>query len=313
MDKTKKPKEIYVSSIYYLKRSPKDVTNMDENGFRGFLQERKYSDKTIKAYLSYVKTLERYLLKRKGRKRLENATPRDIKDFFWWGRKELKSVAPYLAGIYIYYEYVPRKRLRDTIKGISRDKPAKSNKEPISWGAFSRGLKNAEKIGISDRDRALLNLLWSEMDSGEILQLKIFDIDFRNKVITSRVNRTTFHVTPETWYALGKYLSTKDWDKDDRLFPIGERRLQQIAKRYLEDVGQTPVKLRLSCKEDLIKQGREIRFLKCKREKTIISLDKDDLTWVDELIEKKRFRNRNDVVEYALEQMRESQRFGDEL
>lgn len=282
------------------------MKNMDEGKFREFLRKSKRSEKTVKVYISYVKKFEEYLLKYKRGKQLKEANPRDIKDFALWGRKELKSINPYLSGIQRYYEHTDNEDMRNAIEEISRGKPPKSN-NLITWDDFRTCMDNAEKIGTNNRDRALLNLLWSEMDSNEILTLKISDIDFKNKCITSRLSRRTFYVTTKAWDALEKCVLKKERGKRKPLFSMGERNLQLITKKYLERLGQTPSKLRLSCRKDLITAGRITRFVTPALETVKgITLNENVLKWVDEQISTKGFRNRSDVIEHALEQLRKS-------
>jgi len=279
---------------------------MDEEKFREFLTKSKRSEKTVKAYISYVKKFEEYLSKYKRGKQLEEANPRDIKDFAFWGRKELKSINPYLSGIQRYCEHTDNEDMRNAIEEISRGKPEKPN-NLITWDDFRTCMGNAEKIGINDRDRALLNLLWSEMDCNEILTLKISNIDFKNKCITSRLNGRTFYVTTKAWDALEKYVPKKERGKRKPLFSMGERNLQLITKRYFERLGQTPSKLRLSCRKDLIIAGRIARFVTSALETVKgITLNESVLKWVDEQISIKGFRNRSNVIECALERLRKS-------
>ena len=233
---------------------------MDEERFKEFLRRRKLSQKTIKAYVSYVRKFEEYLLKYKQGKQLEAADPKDIKDFRLWSRKELKSTNPYLYGIKKYYEYISNKEMCSALEKLPRDKPSKSN-NLITWSDFETAMENAEKKRISSRDRALLNFLWSRMDSNEILQLKISDIDFEKHYIASRVTGRKFYITEKTWDALEKYVQIEERGKPEDLFPFDERRLQQITKKYFKTVGQTPKKLRLSCQKDLIEAGRKCRFM----------------------------------------------------
>lgn len=230
---------------------------MDEEGFREFLRKSKQSGKTIKAYVSFVKKFEEYLSKFKEGKGLDEATPRGAKDFVLWGRQELKAVNPYLYGIQKYYEYKANEVMSNAIREIPRDKPQRSG-GLISWDFFE---KHMEKLHLKYRDSALLNLLWSEMDSNEILELSIADIDFKKRLITSRINGRTFYITKKAWDSLEKYIPIEDRDRRKPLFSINLRRLQQITKKYFESVSQTPIKLKLSCKKDLVEAGRKERFV----------------------------------------------------
>lgn len=44
-----------------------------------------------------------------------------------------------------------------------------------------------------------------------------------------------------------------------------------------------------------------------KKVKTSVALDEDLLTWIDEMIERKRFASRTHAIEYALQRLKEQQ------
>jgi site-specific recombinase XerD len=283
---------------------------MDEKGFREFLQKKEKKERTVKAYTSYVKKLERYLSDHQSGKQLEDATLGDIKDFVFWLKRKAKSPAnPYLSGFQQYYEHISKEGLSDAIKEMKRDRLQKSD-NLIAWEDFEKRMDEADRIRISNRDRCLLNLLWSRMDSNIILQLSISDIDFEKHQITSRIvdprTERIFHVTKRAWDALERYVPIENRGTAKPLFSINERRLQQIAKDYFVGKGQTPIKLRLSCEKDLVQAGERERFVTNEFEKMSLPISKDALKWIDSQIENGVFRDRSHAVEKALKLMQES-------
>jgi len=235
---------------------------MDENGFKTFLKRSRRSSTTIKNYVSYVNRFERWLFKYREKK-IDGADKKDINDWSLWAEKVLKTTDPYFYGIREYYRFKSNEVMVNAIDEILSKRPFSPppSRHSFGWSDFEKVMLEAEKISINDRDRALLNLLWSEMNSSEILGLLISDIDFEKRIIYSRISRKIYHVTQEAWDALEKYVPIQDRDKKTPLFPIRDRRLMQITKKYFESVKQTPKGLMLSCQEDLINTGRKERFV----------------------------------------------------
>lgn len=244
--------------MYALNRTIGD--NMDEKEFEKFLERSGLAPNTIRLYVTSVKKFEKWLFEHQG-KRLEDANESDIKNWKSYLQKE-KRFATYFYGLKKYYLYQRNDDMVKTIKEIlSKLRPPKSTLQRlIRWTDFRKVMSKAERIRISDRDRALLNLLWSEMNSKEILDLRACDIDFEKRLITSRISGKTHHVTQEAWDALEKYIPIQDRDNGKLLFSINRRRLQQITEQYFKSVKQTPKSLMSSCRDDLISAGKTIRF-----------------------------------------------------
>lgn len=246
------------------------LRTMDEEEFKEFLRTRKLRERTIKGYVGHVRKFERYLLKYKGGKELERANPRDIKDFVSWGARELRDIGSLLFGIRKYYEYRRREEMVEAIKKLRFKVPKIMRARMlITWDDFRECMEKAEKIGISDRNRALLNFLWSRIGSKEILQLRTSDIDFEKYYIKSPISPISgskFYVTEKAWNALEKYIPIEERDERNRLFPMHMRNLQIITQRYFKELGQNPSKLRQSCERELIKAG-ETRMFKVLEER----------------------------------------------
>jgi len=239
-----------------------EISTMDEVGFKDFLKQKKKADKTIKAYVSHVKKFESYLAEYREGRRLDQAGSKDIRGFANWSVGELKSVAPFLAAILKYYEHLSNKEkmCRAIRKELSRSKPPRYVLVRITLNDFEECMKKAEKKGISNRDRALLNLLWSRMRSNEILHLKILDIDFEKYCIKSRITGTKYYATDKAWDALEKYIPIEERGKEKSLFSMRMRGLNHITRKYFKELGQTPLKLKKSCELEIAKAGEKSMF-----------------------------------------------------
>jgi len=240
---------------------------MDEKEFKEFLKSENLHERTIKNYVSHVKKLERYLLEHKGGKELGRVDYGDIKDFVAVSARELRSTSSLLWGIKKYYYSINRKDVVEAIKKLLLELPKSKaladarTRVFITQNDFQKCMEKAEKTSISDRNRALLNLLWSRMALKKILQLRISEIDFEKYYIKSHINGTKFYVTKKAWDALEKYIPIEEREKTNRLFRMHRRNLQIITKKYFKELGQPPSKLRQSCERELIKAGERSMFV----------------------------------------------------
>lgn len=123
----------------------------------------------------------------------------------------------------------------------------KTRQSTIRWKDFETIMLEVERTDISLEYRALLNLMWSEMKSEEILNLYVSDVDFEKRLITSPASGKTFRITQKAWDALEEYKLVDKRGKAERLFSIGLRSLQHTTKKYLGMHGLTPNKIRESC------------------------------------------------------------------
>lgn len=230
---------------------------MDEKGFKSFLKGRGYTESTVKAYVIAVKEFERWLCEH-GAKSLEEVNESDLR-----ACKKLTRNPAYVFGIRVYYEHQDKKEIVKTIVDKIMPKlPKYRPKDVIRWTEFRNIMKQLEKEGASDRDRVLLNILWSRMKSWMILELRISDIDFEKRVVNSRVDLKTYRVTPEAWEALKNFIPIERRGERKRLFPKikSVRTVQQITKDHFGFRNITPNLLRLSCEEDFIETGKKKRF-----------------------------------------------------
>jgi hypothetical protein len=83
---------------------------MDEKGFVEFMRMNRKSENTIKRYVDGVKAFEKYLLEYGG-KRLEEATPEDMRAFASWEDQELRAINQHLWGLKVHSEYTSNETL----------------------------------------------------------------------------------------------------------------------------------------------------------------------------------------------------------
>jgi integrase len=232
---------------------------MDEEGFREDLERRHLDRGTARAYIHHAKKIEKWL-----KKSLEEATRIGVRRWANAHRGKLKSFGSYVSAIRAYYQYVPIKGMLEEIDSIPRgEKPPKYN-NLIPWGDFEEYIDNAEKEGAKEEHLVMMNLLWSEMHPNEILQLRISDIDFDKRIITSHLSPKpkAYYATEKAWRALERHIPSTDTGKTRHLLEKirSVRSIEGITEKYFGEIGQKPKDLRRSCLEDLKNAGKTVRF-----------------------------------------------------
>ena len=91
---------------------------MDEDGFIQFMKAEKKTQSTIKRNVASVKTFEEYLSKHKQGRKLEEASPQDLRDFASWGEHQFRKVSMFVAGVRTYYEYKANKQMFNVSREI---------------------------------------------------------------------------------------------------------------------------------------------------------------------------------------------------
>ena len=231
---------------------------MDTKGFIRYLKDKGQQPKN---YPSHVAAVENYLYTHFG-KSLEEANKNDIR-----ACQVLTRNKAYPHAVISYYEYLNSpnaKEIKETIRtDIISKIPKTQPPKLILWDDFRYLMEQKEKKGISDKDCVLLNILWSRMKLKQIRHLRMSDIDFEKKVITtSSTDQKTYHVTPETWEALENYIPTESRGKRKKLFQkaMAPVTVQKMVRESFPDAKITPNLLWLSCKEDLYEAGKQTRF-----------------------------------------------------
>lgn len=243
---------------------------MVEKRFTMFLRShassegRRLLDTSVRAYVYSVRRFEKWLFSSR-RPKLDNANKEDIHG--WLSHLQKKKTPPptislIFSGLTKYYRY---RHSPEMLKAIEEIRSRLPKPQPIphslSWDRFQKIVEDAEKDGLSEEKLTLLNLLWSEMRVEDILGLWISDIDFKNRLITSRAAKKRYRVTKKAWHALERYVPIGDIGAKKELFKIRSvRTVQKMTQDYFGLEGQTPHGLMESCKNDLIEAGKTVRF-----------------------------------------------------
>ena len=276
---------------------------MYKNFERYLERQRPFKPSSIKTYIYHVKMFSTWLFESQG-KMLKNANEDDIKLWFLDISNKRKSIHGIFIGLKHYYEHKANHNMVKTIEEIQSKIPRKKStlKPLIRWSDFRKVMSKAEKTPIHVRNRALLELLWSEMHFKEILGLRECDINFEKKLITIGIKKKTYHVTQEAWYALEEYIPNHDMNNAQQLFSIDTNQLQKITKNYFSDI-QTPKELMYSCIADLTSAGKTIRFVMESEKKTSEKENQIEKASIkkslfDELVQEiKRFGARTEIQE----------------
>jgi hypothetical protein len=91
---------------------------MDEDGFIQFMKAEKKTQSTIRRNVNSVKTFEEYLSKHKQGRKLEEASPQDLRDFASWGERQFRKVSMIVSGVRTYYEYKANKQMFNVAREI---------------------------------------------------------------------------------------------------------------------------------------------------------------------------------------------------
>lgn len=155
---------------------------METISFERYLKRRRLKKNSIAMYVSHVEMFKDWLFKRQ-KKRLENANENDINLWFPNIKKTRKSYPTILVGLKHYYKHKNNHNMVKKIEEIQSEitTPKSTLKHSIRWSDFRKAISEAEKNNIEVRNRALLELLWSEMYYEDILELRWCDIDFEKK------------------------------------------------------------------------------------------------------------------------------------
>ena len=139
---------------------------MDEDGFTQFMKAQKKTQSTIRRSINSVKSFEEYLSKHKQGRKLEEASPQDLRDFASWGEQRFK-VSMTVAGVRIYYEYkanwqmfnVAREIVGALYVGDYKLNKFRGVKEEHIEKLAAKGIKTASqmlKLGKTKKDREKL-------------------------------------------------------------------------------------------------------------------------------------------------------------
>ncbi|OUJ19330.1 XerD/XerC family integrase [Methanonatronarchaeum thermophilum] len=118
----------------------------------------------------------------------------------------------------------------------------------------------------NQRDYLILKIMWETgLRLSELATLKVEDIDFKDNTITVREGKggkdRVVPLTNETSNLLRMF--TNNLKKQDQVFKIGKRQIQNIVSKYAEktNIKTHPHKFRHSFAVHSLKQGMDLRTL----------------------------------------------------
>ena len=232
---------------------------MDEKGFRQYLEIKFENEHTKRQYFERTKQFENWL-KKKNDKHIENADESDLNNWKSYVLKEHSSWTLYLHSIKNYYIFKHASQA-EILKEIIKEIPPNTNRKQINmlWTDFEKNILKVKEKHIDPEHYTLLNLLWSEMESSDILNLYISDVDFERRLIA--VGDKQYQATKTAWDALEELVVPENRGKKERLFNItSPRAIQQITRTNLGECGLTPNRIRQSCRDALSIAGKTVIF-----------------------------------------------------
>ena len=129
---------------------------MDEQGFRAFSRRHGRSKSAIESCIRFVKQFEEYLRDQKDIQGIDEATPRDIREFVAWGKHERKSVNSYLWAIHRYYEFMSDKEMYAVTLDLRRHEieDRREKRKPLQLmrvqGVAAQHVAQLEALGITN-------------------------------------------------------------------------------------------------------------------------------------------------------------------
>ena len=233
------------------------------------LQIRNYSPRTVKSYIICLKEFFNFLGKDKKDERRYDEE--DVKNFLWYKKEQNcspKTLNVYMCSIKFYYKEIEKLYQRIDIKF-----PKRSRKLPVV-------LAHHEIMGIIGNSHNLKHKLALALAYGaglrvsEVINLKVSDIDFEQKIIYVRQgkgDRDRVTVLPEAIISdLRSFISYRRHPQD-YLFPsqrggkLSARTLQKTFHNLAEKAGISKQasfhSLRHSFASHLLEDGVNLRFI----------------------------------------------------
>jgi site-specific recombinase XerD len=225
--------------------------------FMDSLTYEKKSESTKKQYLGTLNQFSSWLLERN--KTIETADERDIRDWV-----QVTKNRTYYYALLKYYEFVNLEVQAKIFRQIINEtpKPVRKRIAPlIQWSQFQNYISEVETTSKNKQYIAFLNLLWSEIKSTDIINLKKNNVDFDHKTIN--VNGKGYYITKEAWIALENYILPEERGKNEKIFKgiNSPRYANTIIKDHLGKYKITARNIRMSCEQDLAESGRKHRFV----------------------------------------------------
>lgn len=253
------------------------MDNLIEKFLEYLKKERDYSEETVRAYKNDLLQFKEYLIDRENTNDLLKVNYQMVRNFVGYLLKygyDKKSTARKLSAVKSFYKFLKSIKLIEKNPALGLKSPRLEKKLPtfLTEAQVKEVLDLQPPTEISYRDKAILELLYaSGLRVSELVNLKISDVDFENRVLRVKGKGGKERVVPFGSYALKaikNYLQERK-DNSPYLFvskfnkKLSNRQIQKIVKKYLSKIPNPPATnphtFRHSFATHLLDRGADLR------------------------------------------------------
>lgn len=239
--------------------------------------EKNYSPETIRAYKNDLFQFKEYLVDREKTDDLLKVNYEMIRNFIGYLLKygyEKRSTSRKLSTVKSFYKFLKSIKLikKNPAMGIKSPRLEKKLPSFLTEVQVKEILDLQPPTEISFRDKAILEILYaSGLRVAELVNLKISDVDFENRILKVKGKGEKERIVPFGSYAfnaLKKYLEERK-DNSPYLFvsrfnkKLSNRQIQKIVKKYLSKIPNPPATnphiLRHTFATHLLDRGADLR------------------------------------------------------